>query len=127
MFPPALCASRSVLARLEDDLHRLLLAVLSPSPAPPSHADCLELRAGETGAARGGRGGLGRGATTLDLLATHGAPCADRRDSRPARLGLRFYERTISSSRLIIGNASHIERFQEHAGKLSGDVILHDA
>ena len=31
------------------------------------------------------------------------------------------------SSRLIIGKASHIERFQEHAGKSSWDVIPHDA
>jgi hypothetical protein len=38
-----------------------------------------------------------------------------------------FFKRPISPSRLIIGKASHIEIFQEHAGKSSWDVIPHDA
>jgi hypothetical protein len=42
-------------------------------------------------------------------------------------VGRSFYKMAISSSRLIIGKASHIERFQEHAGKSGWDVIPHDA
>src|SRR5215469_11939355 len=39
----------------------------------------------------------------------------------------KIIQKDISSSRLIIGKASHIERFQGHAGKSIWDVIPHDA
>jgi hypothetical protein len=42
-------------------------------------------------------------------------------------VGRGFHKRSISYSRLIIGKASHIEIFQEHADKSSWDVIPHDA